>query len=451
MSALPPPRFRLARWFGLLSLGLIAAIAALGVALLGWFVTERMLRQEGELTRDFVRSLVLAEAPLQAFFAAPTAGVPAAAEQALQHFARMPDVLRTNVYAADRSLVWSSDPALIGRRFGANDELDRALAGAVVIERKTQEQRAAGKPEHVGFRGPEALFVEVYVPVTDAAGTQVLAAIEFYRHPRGLMASLQQLRQGLWIGAAGFGALLFGVLFGLARRADTIMRAQEQRLVQQETMAAMGEMSAAVAHAIRNPLASIRSSAELILESPAEAAAQEPARDIVAATDRLSAWLRDLLVQTQPVGATPPLLLAPLVLACLQALARDLQRRGIVTALQLPPDLPAVRADARAVEQVLHSVLSNAAEAVAPGGHIELAAERSGDGKQVLLRIRDDGPGLPEADRSRVGDPFFTTKPQGLGVGLALARRLLERQGGQLSFDSAPGCGTAVSITLQAV
>lgn len=447
MSAVTP-RFRLVRWFGLLSLGVIAGVGALGVMLLGWFVTEHMLRQEGELTRDFVHSLVRAEAPLQAFFAAPGAGPTPAAEASLRHFAAMPDVLRTNVYAADRTLVWSSDPALIGRRFGANDELERALAGAVVVERKTPTERAAGKSEHVGIGEADDLFVEIYVPVADATGRQVLGAIEFYRHPRTLMTSLAQLRRWLLLGALGFGALLFGVLYGLARRADAIMRDQEQRLVRQETFAVLGEMSSAVAHAIRNPLASIRSSAELILESPADAGAQEPARDIVAAVDRLGQWLRELLSQTQPSALAPaPLALAPLVQGCVQALARELERRGIHAAVQLPADLPAVRADGRAVEQVLHSVLCNAIEAAPPQGHVTVAAERAG--ARVLLQVRDDGPGLTETERARVGEPFFTTKPQGLGVGLALARRLLERQGGQLGIDSAPGRGTVVSITLQ--
>jgi two-component system sensor histidine kinase HydH len=106
-----------------------------------------------------------------------------------------------------------------------------------------------------------------------------------------------------------------------------------------------------------------------------------------------------------------------------------------------------VRADAHAVEQVLHSVLCNAIEAAPLQGHIAVAAERVGP--RVRLQVRDDGPGLTEAQRTLVGEPFFTTKPQGLGVGLALARRLLERQGGQLGIDSAPGRGTVVSITLR--
>jgi signal transduction histidine kinase len=443
-----PVRFRLSRWFGGLALLLITGIGAASVSLLGWFVTERMLWQEGVLTRDFVHSLILVEQPLQAFFASPGEGVPPQAEASLAHFSRMPDVLRTNVYGPDRTLIWSSDATLIGRRFGPNDELDLALTGAVVVEHKTKAQREVGKTEYVSLAQPEDLFVEIYVPVTDATGSRVLGAIEFYKNPRGLMGILAQLRQYLWVGALGFGALMFAVLFGLVRRADGIMRDQEQRLVRQETFAVLGEMSSAVAHAIRNPLAAIRSSAELILETTSDRASAEPARDIVAQSDRLSAWLRQWLTDTQPTAQPALLALAPLVEACLQAVARDLQRRGIEASLSLPSDLPTVRADERAVEQVLHSVLSNAMEAVSQGGRIALAADRSGDGRRVTLKLSDDGPGMTEAERARVGEPFFTTKPQGLGVGLALARRLLERQGGQLRIDSAPGRGTVVSISL---
>lgn len=447
--SLQPARFRLSRWFSGLALLLITAIGAASVSLLGWFVTERMLWQEGVLTRDFVHSLVLVEQPLQDFFAAPGDAVPPLAEASLQHFSRMPDVLRTNVYGRDRTLIWSSDRSLIGRRFGPNDELDLALTGAVVMEQKTEAERVAGKSEYVSLSQPAPLFVEIYVPVMDVSGRQVIGAIEFYKNPQGLMVILGQLRLYLWAGAAVAGALLFAVLFGLVHRADRIMRAQEQRLVRQETFAVLGEMSSAVAHAIRNPLAAIRSSAELILETTVDTTSHEPARDIVAQSDRLSAWLRQLLTDTQP-SAQPasPLVLGPLVRGCVQALARDLHRRQVQTQLQLPEDLPAVRADARAVEQVLHSVLNNALEAVSEGGHIVLAAVRDGDGRHITLTVGDDGPGLTADQRAHVGEPFFTTKPQGLGVGLALARRLLERQGGRLQIQSAPGRGTVVSIHL---
>jgi signal transduction histidine kinase len=101
------------------------------------------------------------------------------------------------------------------------------------------------------------------------------------------------------------------------------------------------------------------------------------------------------------------------------------------------------------VGQVLRSVLANAMEALPEGGQIALRAEVDASGRRLTLRIEDNGPGMDRAQRERVGKPFFTTKPNGMGVGLALARRVLERSGGALLIDSEPGRGTVVSIALR--
>ncbi|MGD9835336.1 MAG: two-component sensor histidine kinase, partial [Piscinibacter sp.] len=272
-SANAAPAFRLTRWFGGVALLAIAVIAAASVWLLGWFVTQRMLLQEASLTRDFVQSLVAVETPLQGVLARPEAGVPAEAEVSFQHIARMSDVLRANVYDLQRTVVWSSDAALRGRRFGPNEELDLALAGSVVVEKKTRDERVNGKAEYESLAQPDELFVEIYVPVRDVNSGAVVGAIEFYKNPRGLMHILAQLRRYMLAGAVLFGALLFVALFGLVRRADRLIQVQQRRLVENETYAVLGEMSSAVAHGIRNPLAAMRSSAELIAET-----ARGPAR-----------------------------------------------------------------------------------------------------------------------------------------------------------------------------
>jgi signal transduction histidine kinase len=453
MSPLPAvdDRFRLTRWFGAVALALIAAIAAASVWLLSWFVSERMLDQEGALTRDFVQSLVLVELPLQTWFANPGVAPPPDVQASFLHFAHMPDVLRANVYDRERTVMWSSDSQLIGRRFGPNNELDEALAGAVVVEKKTDAERQFGKAEYESLAQQGDLFVEIYVPVLDSQTQQVVGAIEFYKNPRSLMQSLAQLRLYIVAGAVGFALLLFSALFGLVRRADRTMLAQERRLVDNESFAVVGEMSSVVAHGIRNPLAAIRSSAELIVElAPSDRAVVESARDIVQQSDRLGAWVRELLSYTRPAdGRAQPLALTPLVRSCLLDLERELQRRHIGTRTDLAEDLPTVQGDAMVVGQVLRSVLANAMEALPEGGQIALRAEVDASGRRLTLRIEDNGPGMDRAQRERVGKPFFTTKPNGMGVGLALARRVLERSGGALLIDSEPGRGTVVSIALR--
>jgi len=448
--------FRLTRWFGGVALIAITVIAVASVWLLSWFVTQRMLFQEAVLTRDFVQSLVAVETPLQDVLAHPERDIPPEAEEPFEHISRMPDVLRANLYDRSRTVLWSSDTGLRGRRFGPNAELDLALDGAVVVEKHTRGERVRGKPEYESLAQRDELFVEIYVPVRDVRTGTVIGAIELYKNPRGLMRILVQLRHYMLAGALLFGALLFAALYGLVRRADRIIQAQQRRLVESETYAALGEMSSAVAHGIRNPLAAMRSSAELIAESargparPGDAAAtQEAARDIVAQADRLGAWLRELLAYTRPTGEAQPLALAPLVGSCLQEFAREIERRGVSAQASVDEGLPAVQGDALCVGQVLRSVVANALEAVPDGGRISVSAQPDAARGELLLQVRDNGSGIRRAERARVGQPFFTTKPNGMGVGLALARRVLERHGGRLHIASEPGRATVVSISLR--
>jgi signal transduction histidine kinase len=358
----------------------------------------------------------------------------------------MPDVLRANLYDRRKRVIWSSDRALIGRDFGSNDELDKALAGAVVVEGKTERERVHGKAEYERLSQPAELFVEIYVPVIDVASQQVIGAIEFYKNPRALTQMLAELRTYIALGGAAFAALLFGVLFGLVRRADRTIRAQQRQLINNETLAAIGEMSSAVAHGIRNPLASIRSSAELIPGSE-PARIQEAADDIVAQSDRLEAWVRELLSYTRPLNEpSTRVAIGPLVEQCLRDFARELQNRHIVVDADTAPDLPPVRGNPLLLGQVLRSLLANAIEAVGDGGRIAVRGMRAGGGHEVMLSVRDSGPGMNAQQLERVGKPFYTTKPRGLGVGLALARRIIERSGGRMQIESSVGQGTVVHL-----
>lgn len=441
------PRFNLSRWFAVVAL---LSISALALAV-GWslnrFITQRMLAQEASLTREFVMSLLVVETPLQRYVAMPSQALASEMAESFEHLSRMPDVLRANLYDHQRRLVWSSDPQLAGRTFGPNQELDRALAGEVVAKRDLHVHADDGKTEHQALRERDQMFVEIYVPVPSVDGRSVIGAIEFYKRPQALARALAELRTYIAVGAAAGALLLFAALYGLVRRADRTIQTQQQQIVEQTTLAALGEMSGAVAHGIRNPLASIRSSAELIPGADA-ARTEEAVRDIVAISDRLEAWVRDLLSYTQPLApGAASVALAPLVARCLDGHARELQRRGIAAETQLPENLPPVRGDARLLEQVLHGLLANAIEALAAGGRIAVRGSGARDG--VTLEVQDSGPGLTPEQLAKVGQPFYTTKPRGLGVGLALSRRVLDRCGGRLEIESAPGRGTVVRLRLR--
>lgn len=437
--------FNLSRWFALIGLMSIAAISAIAGYLISDFVTERMVRQEGQLTMEMVENLVLTEKSMRALL---VDGTPVSAEEpggAFAHLARMPGVLRANLYDPSRRILWSSEAELIGQQFGANEELDEALSGKLVAHGKRHE--AKEKAEHLHLARAANFFVEIYLPVRDADG-KVLGAIEFYKNPVALFNMLQHLDRNIALGAALAGLFLYVALFGMVRRADLLISEQQRRLVDAETLAVVGEMSSAVAHGIRNPLASIRSSAELILVTDEETG-REAATDIISESDRLEAWVRELLSYSRPLdekaGAVS---LGPILARCVDEFGRELQKRHIAASLHMPEPIPEVRGDPLLFGQVLHSLVANAIEAMQADGRLEIGCESQRGGRQVVLSVRDSGPGMTPEQLQRVGKPFYTTKTQGLGVGLALARRIVERYGGTLEIDSAPGQGTAVRLIL---
>lgn len=445
-----PAPFNLSRWFAVVALLLIGALAAAIGVLLDRFVTQRLLSQEAVLTQEFVQSLVQAEKPLQAYFADPSRQLDPEVEEAFARIAALPDMLRANVYDTHRRMIWSSDPQLIGRSFGPNDELDEALAGNVVSHSADPTRSENDKDEHEDLNPPQGVYVEIYVPVLNPHGGLPPAVIEFYKNPQALTAALENLRLYIALCAGASSTLLFVALFGLVRRADLTIRRQQRHLVDNETLAVIGEMSAAVAHGIRNPLASIRSSAELIQEGDLPQA-HDAAADIVAQSDRLETWVRELLAYTRPLDhAVASVALQPLVARCLAESEREMQRRRIHTDSRLADDLPQVRGDALLLGQVLSSLLANAMEALGQQGQITVLGQWMHGQSEVTLSVRDTGPGMTAAQLGRAGKPFHTTKARGLGVGLALARRVIERFGGRLEIDSEPGLGTTVRLHLLA-
>lgn len=444
--AMPHKPFNLSRWFALLGLVSIATLSVVAALLLSRFLTDRMLRQEAVLTMEFIHSLVLVE-NAAAYFRDGRTGAPEVAST-FNHVAKMPDVIRASAHSPERRVIWSSDKAIVGRQFRDNPELERALAGELVVHGDSAHAHDhAEKSEHVSLDRGVGYFVEIYFPVRDPTG-RVVGAVEIYKKPRALYEAISAGKQAVWIGAVLGGLFLYGTLFWLARRADNLIREQQEQLVRNETLAAVGEMGSAVAHGIRNPLASIRSSAELALETtPPESA--EPARDIIAEVDRMENWVRELLSYAKPVAAqAKPVDVSELVARNLADFERETARRGIATEVRVSAGLPPVLADSLLLGQVLGSLLANAVEAMGKGGHITVSAER--DDKHVLLRVADDGPGISAEQMTRIFKPFFTTKPKGLGVGLPLAKRIVERFGGAIRVSSEAGRGTTVELRLPA-
>jgi len=453
--AVPMPRqeagarpFKLTRWFSGLSLVCVAAMSAASALLLSSFLTDKMLHRDAELTMEFVQAMVLADRAAAYLLAGESRGQATDLEDTFKHFAQMQDVLRANVYARDRSVVWSSDKNLVGRKFDSNPELDEALAAELVVNSGIVSKEEHVQAEHQFSERGVQYFVETYVPLWDYSRRSVIGVVELYRTPDALFAAIHDGVKLIWASSVAGGLLLYLALFWIVRRADRIMRAQQQRLVDIETLAAVGEMASAVAHGIRNPLASIRSSAELALDRD-HGPPRESAQDIIAEVDRVESWVRELLNYSRPVGGgLETVEINSIIDTSLSNFTREMDRRGILVAAQLAPALPRVRGHASLFGQVFNNLIANALDAMPGEGRIALASRLADDRRHVTVSISDSGKGIEPRDLEKVMKPFYTTKAKGLGVGLPLTKRILERHGGTLSISSQAGVGTTVTVQL---
>ena len=194
--------FNLSRWFAIVGLVSIATISAIAGWAMSRFVTNEMLQQEGELTQQFVQTLVQTERSLQTYFAFGQADDTLELELAMSHISRMQDMLRANVYNREQRVIWSSDRSLEGKTFGPNDELDEALAGHLVVHADEHDEHGTGKSEHTNLEKRADLFVEIYVPVRAPSTGEVIGAIEFYKNPLHLFHALERMNTYVALGAA---------------------------------------------------------------------------------------------------------------------------------------------------------------------------------------------------------------------------------------------------------
>ena len=438
--------YSLVRSFALLGLISIVIITAASALLLGRFLRRSLLERDAVLTTQFVQSIAEAQNTGAYFAKTEYQQNKQALDEFFVHIAHLPDVVRANVYRADGTIVWSDQQDLIGKRFTDNPELRRALAGEMALKsgRRGDEEKA----EEVLYPVDLDEFVENYIPIWDATGEGVVGVVEVYKIPQLLLLTIEKARRLVWINAAVGGVFLYAALFWIVLRADKLIKRQHKALLDSEKMSALGEMASSVAHSIRNPLAAIRSSAELALEE-----AQEPltshAEDIVKEVDRLGLWLRDLLVYS--IGQNDQerkAAIADVIHNSLDGLAERLAKQGIAVKLEMKDSLPEVQGDPVALTQVFNTLIANALEAMPNGGILRLIGEPMAGG--VIVKIIDSGVGISPEHLKKIFEPMVSFRRNGLGIGLYLSRRILQRYGGKLDLLSDEGQGTTAVLQLAA-
>jgi signal transduction histidine kinase len=206
-------------------------------------------------------------------------------------------------------------------------------------------------------------------------------------------------------------------------------------------------MAAGVAHGLRNPLASLRASAQLVLRHPDSPAVREQLRTMIDEVDRLDRRITHLLAFSSPAPVHPVRERAgPLVQSLVNSLSQLLAERGVVLDADLADATAEFVVDPVRLDQALTEVIANSIGAMTAGGRlrVDVREEPAPSGEsEVVIEIADTGPGIPAAVMQSVFDPFFTTRPDGTGLGLTMARRFVEQNGGRLELVSQPGQGTS--------
>ena len=230
----------------------------------------------------------------------------------------------------------------------------------------------------------------------------------------------------------------------------TAVREMARRVRRSETLAEVGALAAGIAHELRNGLNPISGSVECLQrELKLEGENAQLMELIATESARLNRFVTDLLAYSRERDLVlEPIALDERLAELCDAVARDPRCKPGMTVRCHPGAAGAVlTADHEQLRQVWLNLATNAFEAMPPGGTL-LVRSRLDEGRQVIVEFIDNGPGIATEDLSRVGQPFFTTKRGGTGLGVAIAQRIVERHGGTLVFESVSGRGTTARVSL---
>jgi len=232
------------------------------------------------------------------------------------------------------------------------------------------------------------------------------------------------------------------------RRAHHELQQSFEQLKRAEQLSAVGQLAAALAHEIRNPLASIEGAADLVQRAtPQDAPEQEFLSIIKKECRRLSGLLRNLLdlARARPVQLRPAAV--RVVLDSAVGLAQPTaEQHRVQLVVDAPDTLPEIEADPEQLQQVLLNLTLNAIQAMPEGGTVRLAGRRVGE--QVAIDVIDEGTGIPEEDLPKIFSPFYTTKPGGTGLGLAVAQQIVAQHGGTIEARRNATRGMTFTILL---
>ena len=413
------------------------------------------------------------------------------------------ETLRTNIESqADDKLVYivfydrNGKPRAANRLVAANDDITccSGLMG------QTRPDSASIRTREVRIRNRDLNILEIELPVFVTGSPTRWASIKIGYSLEDMRADIRRTRRvliliglvGLLVGLAGSSLLAKRItrplkelvegtvrisrgdfsrriqpasadeLGGLARSFNDMtsrllearerMESANRRLVQAEKLASIGRLSATIAHEIRNPLTSVKLNIQRIAESEhLDEIEREHLGICQEGVGQIEKFIKELLDFTRvPELARERFPLDQVLEESLKMLKDAFRQKRVTVEKSYAQGLPPANVDGDRLRQVFLNLLRNAFEAVDEGGRISvsLAAGGGEEGRTYLVRISDNGAGIPEKDRENIFEPFFTTKSSGFGLGLANARKIVEQHGGSVRVVGKRGRGSAFVVIL---
>jgi signal transduction histidine kinase len=357
---------------------------------------------------------------------------------------------KTDVPSAERSVIQE-----VASRAVSNRKAEQLLRGGnelVLIQATSMPQRGGiawamqRRSREPTSGGPRALLVALVIAALLSVGGTLQMGIALRR-------GVKQIQDGLATLEKDFGHSLhegsdeLGEISRSVNRMASVRRRLEDELRREDRLRAIGRTVAGIAHEIRNPLNGIRLSMQLLAKRLKRGSVQpEDLGLVITEVDRMDALLNDLLAfkeKRQVVLAEQNLL--PIIEKCVHLVQAQEGTKKI--RVHVEPEDAALRAriDSQRLTQALVNLLLNAVEATEQYGDVEVTVHA--ENGAIAIEVHDSGPGLTEEQQKHLFEAFYTTKPDGTGLGLAVSREFVEEMGGKLTYkNSSPGATFVVEL-----
>jgi two-component system sensor histidine kinase HydH len=455
-SIAPTKQFNLLRWFSIVSFLLISVIAfGLGSVSTRFLVAESVER-DALMSAQFIQTIakgeirhhglagmpigdVLARAQHETLAEETSQNRPHISSEFLDYLLRLPDSLLISIYSPLRTVVWSTNPQLLGKKI-VNDELEEAFSAKDRVSTKYNEIDE-DRIEQKFLNSPKMFFVESYIPILDDHGN-ILAVVEIYREPLGLIKSLNRGHWIIWLSTM-VGLLIYFGIYWFARRTSILLASEEEQVVANKTYRGLVEMSTAVAHSQTTPHPTNRASPQN----------GQPATkyidDIVNQVDRMSRWVHELLLCLSPIRGEVELVEPmPVVQNTLDSFSQQLTQSRIQVEFNNEPT-PRIISNPPLLSQILNSVIANAIEAMPAGGKLTIQANVDQAHQRLHLTVGDTGDGSSRQQEMVAFKSFYTTRQGRLGIGLTMVKQIMQSFGGEASLTLHEHRGTAVHLSFR--